>query len=857
MHHFFQLLSCSFVLCAAVPALASEPALPAPVSEPARFDAARFASHLEAQLVAAHGLIERQGKRLESLRGNDFVTAVQETRASLPLLVRVDEHLFDELFTELETLERLGGTQASSAELAARLPGLTERLRNHLRQGITRLGERLGAPPALVVSGGVSLGSYQAGFLYYYTLFLHDRAWVLHEIPPERRTALRSLGLDLPVDPPSGFSIVTGASAGSVNALLAAYTGCREPERVPAQSLFFQTWNTLSMETLLEDGSVGYDHAFSSRPIESAINKLKTLEPEKWRHCRFSLGATTTRLTPREIDLAAAGGIRNRSKEPIRLARFTEKFLLTASAEPLRAPEFCPFPGCGIQDFAGATFYPRLAQPEGAPVPVDNVFSMVAASGAFPTAFAPRQLPHRYFDSRTRQWHEDSSSLFADGGIYNNNPLGLAVLMSRQELSAYQGNHRFLYFDPNNVAWKWSPEQQQRWKGPGLLSTYEDLVKGFVGTAMNAQLMDTLEAEPEIRERLDVPVRHAPLAGEYLLDMSAFLDQDFRTFDFHRGMVDAWHFLTRESDTHAVFALLPQDSTPQRRSAVHVDSPLFECFLAFETSEAATPGALPECGGLTTHESRNILALMTASRELKNDTSLSRSNKFERFTKALGAQGYVFRSGMLEGQPASALPHQFREVAGEAVEELTRQQPADQRLGFEVATKMALDDAITYRPNPFYGFVGFTSAGVELAASPLLHHWEDKAVRLRAGLRSTVEQTSPLRDGTVTLAIDPEVYLNGALGLGPSLIKPLRIELGLGVLSNATYLWAPKEWVSVRFAVEGSLSLIAVEHIEVSLRPRLYLDLGDTESPFYVTTSTGPARHLETVGMVLGAGWRF
>lgn len=853
MHHLFRLLSCSFALCVAVPAFA-EPTLPPPVSEPAQFDPGRFAAHLEAQLVAAHGLIERQGRRLEALRGNELVTAVQETRASLPLLVRVDEHLFDELFTELETLERLGGMQ-DAKELTARLPGLTERLRNHLRQGITRLGERLGAPPALVVSGGVSLGSYQAGFLYYYTLFLHDRAWVLRELPPERRVALQSLGLDLPVDPPSGFSIVTGASAGSVNALLAAYTGCREPERVPSQSLFFQTWNTLSMETLLEDGSVGYDHAFSSRPIESAINKLKTLEPEKWRQCRFSLGATTTRLTPREIDLAAAGGIRNRSKEPIRLARFTEKFLLTASGEPQRAPEFCPFPGCGAQDFTGATFYPRLAQPEGAPVPVDNVFSMVAASGAFPTAFAPRQLPHRYFDTRTGQWQEDAQSLFADGGIYNNNPLGLAVLMSRQELSAFKGNHRFLYFDPNNVAWKWSPEQQQRWNGPGLLSSYEDLVKGFVGTAMNAQLMDTLEAEPDIRERLDVPVRHAPLAGEYLLDMSAFLDQDFRTFDFHRGMVDAWHFLTRESDTHAVFALLPQHT--QGRSAVRVDSPLFECFLAFEASEAATPGTLPECSGLTTPESHNILALMTASRELKHDTSLSRSNKFERFTKALGDQGYIFRSGMLEGQPASALRYQFREVAGEAVDELTRLQPADQRLGFEVATKLALDDAIIYRPNPFYSFVGFTSAGMEVAASPLLHHWDDKAVRLRAGVRSTVQQSAPLRDGTVTLAIDPEVYLNGALGLGPSLIKPLRVELALGVLSNATYLWDPKDWVSVRFAVEGGLTVVAAEHIEVSLRPRLYLDLGDVSSPFYVTTTSGPGRQLDTVDVVLGAGWRF
>ncbi|HYO68464.1 MAG TPA: hypothetical protein VEU33_20515, partial [Archangium sp.] len=39
----------------------------------------------------------------------------------------------------------------------------------------------------------------------------------LRAIPSANRDSLRSLGIELPDDPPSGFTIVTGASAGSVN----------------------------------------------------------------------------------------------------------------------------------------------------------------------------------------------------------------------------------------------------------------------------------------------------------------------------------------------------------------------------------------------------------------------------------------------------------------------------------------------------------------------------------------------------------------------------------------------------------------------------------------------------------------
>ena len=202
--------------------------------------------------------------------------------------------------------------------------------------------------------------------------------------------------------------------------------------------------------------------------------------------------------------------------------------------------------------------------------------------------------------------------------------------------------------------------------------------------------------------------------------MSAFLDEDFRSFDFHRGMVDAWHFVSKESDTRILFEELAHANPESPPTTVGVDSPLFECFLAFEQSVADEPTALPACGRLRTEESQNVLSLMAVSRKMRKDPTLSLSNNFERFTEGLATRGYVFRSGLLKGQTASALQGKFRQVFGDAVTELTHQQPRSQQLGFQVGTKLALDSAIAYQPVPFYSLVGITSGGLELAVSPSL-----------------------------------------------------------------------------------------------------------------------------------------
>jgi len=376
---------------------------------------------------------------------------------------------------------------------------------------------------------------------------------------------------------------------------------------------------------------------------------------------------------------------------------------------------------------------------------------------------------------------------------------------------------------------------------------------------MQAQLMDTLEGEPGIRERLDVPIRHAPLAGEHLMAMSGFLDEDFRIFDFNRGMVDAWHFLTKESGTHVVFDELAHTQPGAKGWEIPVDSALFQCFLAFEQSDADEPGALPQCSGLQTEESTNVQHLMAVSRKLRKDPTLSQQNKFERFTEALIARGYIFRAGMLKGQPASALRSVFRDVAGEATWKLSSYQPGPQRLGFEVATKLALDSAIAYQPRPFYLFLGVTSGGLEVAASPRVTSWEDKEFRVRVGLRGEYTEFARLSSGSSVRGVETTAALTGLVGMPFPSLQAIRYELGLGFLTEGTYRWELDDKLALRFAAEASLALVGAEHLEVSIRPRVYFDGGRPGSGLYVRPNAQrpPPEELAVVGLLLGAGWRF
>ena len=160
-------------------------------------------------------------------------------------------------------------------------------------------------PTVLTVEGGGSLGVYEAGMTYL-LVNIFKRKWLNAEVSP-RIDSLRPLCL----------SVVTGASAGNINAFLAASDWCdARLTDSPERSLFWSTWVTTGLMQLFPTrGEEPKDTALLSRRhfdgyLQQALRK--SWGNARWiPDCHVQFGATVTRLYADSVRGAGAMYARN------------------------------------------------------------------------------------------------------------------------------------------------------------------------------------------------------------------------------------------------------------------------------------------------------------------------------------------------------------------------------------------------------------------------------------------------------------------------------------------------------------------------------------------------------------------
>ena len=141
---------------------------------------------------------------------------------------------------------------------------------------------------SMVISGGVSLGAYEAGY-----------NWAMIKMLSEIRDDHKGL-----IEP--DLKSVAGASAGSINALLSAMYWCQK-QSVPLHNtvddnLFYETWVHLGIEDLLIRGkdSTNKNSLFTRRGLEKKgeiiIDHLK--KPIFRKGCEVPLGVAVTKVKP-------------------------------------------------------------------------------------------------------------------------------------------------------------------------------------------------------------------------------------------------------------------------------------------------------------------------------------------------------------------------------------------------------------------------------------------------------------------------------------------------------------------------------------------------------------------------------
>lgn len=428
---------------------------------------------------------------------------------------------------------------------------------------------------SLTVSGGVSLGAYEAGFLF-------------HALDELRRDQGRELRL------------LTGASAGSLNALLAALGACGERGGAPARSLFWRTWVPVGFDQLFVPSAAAPLGVFSREWLERGADRIEEAFGRGLdASCDLVLGVAATRLAPRT--LRAAGG-------RLELPRMEEKFAVRIRGRgPGRPPSvvnYRPEPSLSPE--------PLLVTDAAGEVPFAALRDLLLASMAFPVAFPPVELATCLAGATAAPGvclpAEAEAASYVDGGVFDNTPLRLAVGLARGGLEpapggrlrwrevpdprgrATPGELTFAFVDPDATEYPPAPPPTARPRRPSLPRELGGILSSMVETARAKELAVLLEEEPEIADRILLPRRRFPAASAPLVAFLGFFETEFRTFDFSLGMYDAGRLF---EDARADGAALPPPATPPAGDEGDPGWARFACMRAVYDGAA---GAEEACG---------------------------------------------------------------------------------------------------------------------------------------------------------------------------------------------------------------------------------------------------------------------
>jgi hypothetical protein len=456
-------------------------------------------------------------------------------------------------------------------------------------------------PLALTVSGGVSLGAYEAGYLYY-------------SLAAQRANPSLSRVL-----------VATGSSAGSVNALLSLRASCAGTSLDPRESLFYRVWIPMGLKQLFRPDGKNPLAAFS----QDSLVRVGTLVEEELARglpedCDVVLGIVASRVSPRLLHAAS-----DRLKVPVTEERFS---LRIRGRGPGRMPLLTNYVDADDED-------EQAMLPEGpdGTVPFAALLDAVIASTSFPIAFPPRPVKHCVVETKgkTRPFCPEGSAttaLFVDGGVFDNSPLRLAATFAAgglrpgpdgalhwrespglQDPGAPPRGMAFAFLSADAAAFPDQLASSATTGDPSILPLLIKELGGFVNSARSRELFLLIQDYPETAANLIYPRRHFPAASSPMYAFFGFFDRGFRSFDFDLGMYEARRQLASFTLPHARPELREGFTWPEDLPAARAASSSWAPLACLRAIFDGDPGASSLCAGEALRGER-ILAQVSLDR---------------------------------------------------------------------------------------------------------------------------------------------------------------------------------------------------------------------------------------------------
>ena len=370
---------------------------------------------------------------------------------------------------------------------------------------------------SIVISGGVSLGAYESGYNWAMIKMLHKVRRNGKLIKPDLRS-------------------VAGASAGSINALLSAMYWCQK-DSIPLKNsvddnLFYDTWVDLGIEDLVIEGEDPDNQStlFTRKGLEGKAAKImEHLEKPIYRkNCEVPMGVSVTKVTP-IVETVQGIKIKNQHFSiPLTFKERNGKAIVTNRSMPPSTDFYISIPGIEKDK--------------------SKLVDVLFASAAFPGAFQQVKLKYNY-KGKTR------SNYFIDGGAYDNIPLQLAIELDKS------ASH-YLFIDPNNMRKEpVNTEDEEEEQIPlGFITTNAIPLLNSLEIFQSMKLYQAINQyiRNDRSKTLILSSRYHPLTGGYLSHFAAFLDKNFRMYDYYVGVYDAIYHLATAFKTKGQYSHFSQ-----------------------------------------------------------------------------------------------------------------------------------------------------------------------------------------------------------------------------------------------------------------------------------------------------------
>lgn len=424
---------------------------------------------------------------------------------------------------------------------------------------------------AVVISGGISLGVYEAGLNH-----------VLVEVTNSKNSDIK-----LPK-----LQVATGSSAGAINAIATALSTCLKPTEDEGRlfnNIFRDIWIGVGMDELMpvDYGNYGElsiggilpadkehkisDSLFSRKVFETAIGELrKMVKREVNEDCHVLIGIMVTLAKPNQVLLTLNNGVNTTINKqsyaiPIRVTvKSNEKGDKRIVFQPVSKDEIVNT----NQNYLNRNFI-NLPSFDGE-ISLDSVIRAGLASSAFPGAFGPITLDYCDVDNLTQLDTQVSNKyctdqetfktgVFIDGGYFNNIPIGFAAELmttfTKNKETKLQEN--YIFIDPDNTNSNSTNESNPIKTGLTLKTQLGNVLPG-IGTLRKRDLYNDLftyfqvpdksnRNVPDKRKRNYNPTVRSPyLTGNFLGAFGAFFDPSFREYDYIAGVYDGMRFIARQ-----------------------------------------------------------------------------------------------------------------------------------------------------------------------------------------------------------------------------------------------------------------------------------------------------------------------